>query len=93
MSLIGELAEVDAIETVKPITEAQWERILDGRKFRILVKAEQQEWAGKNAVRCINCKRAGSASGSHDPWRAFCLTHKCMVSNNFPVLCREFTPN
>lgn len=73
---------------IEPITEEQWIRILGDRKFRVLVKPEQQEWAGRRAVRCINCEHASDAGG--DPWRAWCVEQRCMVSNSFPVLCRKY---
>lgn len=39
------------------------------------------------AVRCSNCAHAGDAGG--DPWRAWCLVHRQMVSNTFPKLCAD----
>lgn len=82
-----ELAEEEAL--VEEISEAQWARILDGRKFRILIKPEQQEWAGRRAVRCGNCAHTKMHG---DPRRGWCVEHRCMVSHSYPVLCREHAP-
>lgn len=70
-----------------PVTEAQWARILDGRKVRYLVTNEQIEWAGANARFCLSCAHVGKPSG--DPRRAWCPVHRMMTSNAFPVLCKE----
>lgn len=70
------------------LTEEEWTRVLAGQKFRCLVDAEKVEWAGRRAVRCGSCTHAG---GSHKvPWSGFCRTHRVMVSDTFPKLCREF---
>jgi hypothetical protein len=74
-----------------PITEEQWIRILGDHKVRYLVNIEQQAWAGRRAVRCMNCEHAGNSGG--DPWRAWCMQHRFMTSNAFPVLCREYVSN
>lgn len=55
--------------------------------FRVLVSEEQQQAAGARAVRCTSCVRASDAG--HDPWRAWCLVKRCMVSNTFPKICEE----
>lgn len=84
-----QLEEDAAVEQLAPITEAQWARILaGGQKFAILVKPEQQAWAGKRAVRCLNCAHLSDVKG--DPRRGWCLEHRCMRSGAFPVLCRQF---
>lgn len=77
--------EVEALDELAPITEAQWERILKGGKFALLVNPEQQEWAGKRAVRCGNCTHTTMRG---DPRRGFCVRHRVMVSDTFPKLCR-----
>ena len=70
------------------LTEEEWTRVLAGQKFRCLVDPAKVEWAGKRAVRCGNC---ANASGSHKvPWSGFCRAHRCMVSDTFPKLCREY---
>lgn len=86
------LQPADEGEEVAPlheITEAEWSRILDGRLFRPLVKAEQVEWAGKNARSCMSCGNCKGITG--DPRRGYCITHSCM-RGAIPVLCREFVP-
>lgn len=71
------------------ITDEQWARILAGRRkgFRILVKPEQREWAGKRAVSCGACRHTTMHG---DPRRGFCVEQRCMVSLTFPKLCRTF---
>jgi hypothetical protein len=69
------------------ITEAQWARILAGRKVRWLVKPEQVEWAGKRAVSCGGCAHTKMHG---DPRRGWCCEHSFLVSMAFPLLCREF---
>lgn len=71
-----------------PVTEAQWERILGGRKVRWLVKETQIEWAGKRAVSCGNCKNTKMHG---DPRRGWCAELRFMVSLAFTVLCRHYT--
>lgn len=73
-----------------PITESEWARILDGHKFRLLVKPEQVEWAGDRARSCLSCKNLGDVRG--DPQRGWCSVHRCMRGNATPVLCRQWVP-
>lgn len=57
-------------------------------EFRILVSEDQVRAAGDSAVRCISCIQACDAG--HDPWRAWCLAHRFMVSNTFAKICSEY---
>jgi hypothetical protein len=75
---------------VVPLTDEEWERVLRGRKIRVVVTDEQKAWAGKRAVYCLGCDHAGKAHG--DPRRAWCTKHKMLRGNTFPVLCREYRP-
>lgn len=77
-----------ALPQQREISEKMWAQILAGRKVRYLVKPEQVEWAGKHARFCLGCKNIGHPYG--DPRRAYCSTHRMMVGNTFPVLCREY---
>lgn len=94
--------ELDALaETtapLPPITEEEWKRILAPhfpggrpRKVRFLIKLEQRQWAGDRVRKCLNCNHASGVKG--DPRRGFCLVHSFMVSDAYPVLCRNWIPS
>lgn len=92
MSTVDLFAEEEALQFVppqpQPLTDDEWARVLEGRNFRCLVDAAKVEWAGDRAVRCGSCTHS---SGSHKvPWSGFCRVHRCMVSDTFAKLCREF---
>lgn len=42
-------------------------------------------------VHCMGCAHAGDAGG--DPWRAWCLIHRRMVSNTLPKACTDREPD
>lgn len=88
LDLFAEEAPPDVDPRDLSLSEQEWERVLNGYRFRCLVDAEKLDWAGSRAVRCGNCAKA---SGSHKaPWSGFCRTHRVMVSDTFPKLCREY---
>ena len=81
-------ADIEAVAAaLPPISEAEWARILDGRRVRWLIKQEQVDWAGKRARSCGSCKHTHM---SGDPRRGWCTEHQFLVSMAFPVLCRQF---
>ena len=82
-------SKVDEISTpLPPLTPVQWERVLGGDPYRVLVNADQIEWAGERAVRCITCTHAPGES--HDPWYAWCIAPRTLVSNTFAKLCPSY---
>lgn len=74
--------------TSRPLTDAEWMRVLGGQPYRVLVKPEQLAWAGERAVRCITCAHAPGET--HDPWWAWCIATRTLVSNMFPKLCPRY---
>lgn len=79
------------LEAKRPLTEAEWRRVLGRSNYRVVITAEQLAWAGKRAVRCSGCRHAGDSAHAQ-PWRAWCLAHRQLVSDTFLKLCREFAP-
>jgi hypothetical protein len=78
-------AEVSAPPAVSVLTDAEWERVLSGRRMRWL--PEQVDWAGARARSCGGC---ANTKMHGDPRRGWCTAHRFMVSMAFTVLCREY---
>lgn len=89
----AQTAEINLTESaasVAVLTPQEWKRALRGQPYRVLVKPEQLQWAQERGleVRCIACVHAPGET--HDPWWAWCLATRTLVSNTFPKLCPRF---
>lgn len=76
-------------DPLQPLTDAQWARVLGGRRVRWLVNMTEKQfaWASKRAVSC------GACAYTHlqgNPRRGYCTAGRVMVSTAFPVLCMDF---